>query len=187
MQPRSTVRLIVEVQPRYGILYLSTLYALQAFFYAANYASLALSFSMPKILLASCLMSPVLGMIWLTFMSYVFQWTGRLLGGTAKQLHLASALAWSKLPQLLFIPFWLAYLFFYPEEVFILGAGEPSPILLTALAFGIGLWSQLLRIQALRELQGFSFLRALVNAALGWFMGVIAFFGAFCLLRFFAV
>lgn len=184
LQPRSTVKNLIEVPSLYGNFFLTTFYAIQAIFYAANYWSLGLFFPLQAIFFGTLIAAPFLGRIWLFLMGAIFHTTGKWFGGQAKRSHLRTIVACSKIPFLIFLLFWFVFIYINPQGVFILGQGDPSPLLLTGLSFVLGAWSQALCIQSLREIQGFSFFKALINTCLAWVIYALSFFFLFFVARF---
>lgn len=185
IRPRSTLRVILQTNPRYGIFYLAAIYALYNFFYFANYWSVGISTRFYVILTLGIVLSPVLGLIWLYFSSWVLYFTGKWLQGRAPMLHLRTALAWSKIPTVLNLLMWFALILAYPGYVFILDAGGLSSLFVNIITLILGIWSFILLIQAIREVQFFTTTRAVLNVALAWLISTLFFCVFFSILRFF--
>lgn len=160
-EPRSTIRAIVNTNPRIGILYLASLYVIQSFFYGFSFLHLT---SHPYLsLFLAILLSPIAGMLWLYFAGSILYLTGRLLGGHAPRSYLLAAMAWSKIPMTISLLMWFVLLIasqgvellYYPQGV--------SSVFIFLIAFISFFWSQVLLFQSIRELQGFSVARSLVN------------------------
>jgi hypothetical protein len=165
-QPRNTIRAVVHNTPRYGVWYLAAIFALQDFFFYANWWSLGLSAHYYGLLLLGVVLSPLLGFIWLYFMGWVYGLTGRWCGGHAPALHLRAALAWSKIPTSLNILLWFVIIVLTPERAFIQDGGGPPSIFINFIYLILGTWSLILLIQSLRELQSFTILRSIANILL---------------------
>src|SRR3990172_2246146 len=125
-QPRNTIRAILQTNPKYGIFYLAAIYALQNFFYFANYWSVGISVRFYVILITGIILSPFIGLIWLYFSAWVLYFTGKWLKGKAPMLHLRTAVAWAKIPTSINLLMWFVLLLAHPDYVFILDAGGPS-------------------------------------------------------------
>jgi hypothetical protein len=167
-QPRSTIRAIVHSKPSYGVCYLATVYALQSFFFYANWWSLGLNARYHLFMTLGVILSPFFGVIWLYFVGIIFYLSGRLLKGTAPSSHLRAAVAWSTLPYSITLLMWLFLIFVGPESVFIQDAGVPSSIFVNCIAMIVGIWSIVLLIQSIREIQQFSVGRTIINVLLSW-------------------
>src|SRR5579872_6457405 len=118
--PRTTIRNLVHTNAKYGVICLAALYALDNFFFFANWWSLGVAEPYYFIFLVSLLLSPVVGIIWLYGMGWVFYFTGRWLRGAAPAAHLRSVLAWSKIPFTTSVFMLLILLAVHPEQTFIL-------------------------------------------------------------------
>lgn len=184
-QPRSTIRALIHNRPTYRIYFLSAIFALQSFFFYLNWWSLGYSSSTYLLLTLGVVFSPLIGLVWLYFTSFVFYLTGRLLKGEAPALHLRTALAWSRVPTTLTLLMWLILIFTDPETVFIQDAATgPSSIFVNLITFILGLWSLVLLIQSLREIQHFSILRSILNILLAWLICTFAFVFLFGVIRY---
>jgi hypothetical protein len=171
-QPRKTIRSIVQENPRYGVLALAILYAIHNLFYVANLYSLGFRARPSIIFIAILLLSPVVGLLWLYFTGWIFHFTGRWLGGLASRLHLRCAIAWSQIPYVFSVAIWLILLTARFHTVFVQSASGASLIFINLMiAATLGVWSFVLLVQSIREIQGFSVARAVVNVILS---GVIS-------------
>ncbi len=178
-QPRKIIRVLVHNKPAYGVLCLATLFALQSFFYYANWWSLGLKTSSCLILFGALILSPLAGFFWLYFVGWVYSFTGRWLKGYAPISHLRAALAWSKIPELLNLLMWFVLLLSYNDLAFIQDGGGSSSLLINLITLTTFFWSFILLFQSLKELQRFSTLKSLLNILLGFtFSRTILFFAA---------
>ena len=183
-QPRTTIRAIVHNRPRYGVVYLAAIFALQSFFFYANWWSLGLNDHYYSFLLLGVFLSPLMGLIWLFFMGWVYRFTGRWCGGRAPAVHLRAALAWSEIPTSLNILLWFVLIFLSPERAFIQAAGGQPSIFIYFIHLILGIWSLILFIQCLRELQSFTIIRSIMNIVLASLISNAIFISAFLFLRF---
>lgn len=171
-KPRTTIRSIIQVNPRYGVIYLAAAVVLQNMFYFANIYSLASRFGFFTVLFAMLLLSPILGMAWLYFSGWVYFFTGRWLGGVASALHLRAVIAWANVPSILSVAMWLVLLMARSETIFVIPVTGPSLFFVNLIITILGAWSLVLLFQSLREIQGFSLGRSLANILLA---GAISF------------
>lgn len=175
--PRNTIRAIITAKPKYGVFLLATVYALQSFFYFANYWSFGLSYTFYTILAVGAAFCPLIGLVWLYLTGWVLYFTGRIMGGRAPQLYLRTASAWSKIPSSAGLFMWFLLLVAHPEYVFIQNAGGPTALFISFITVILSIWSMVLLIQSVREVQGFSLLRSLINVVFAWlFFSVLLFF-----------
>lgn len=179
-QPRATIRFIVHENPRYGVLYLAIAYAMQNLFYLCNLYSAGLHFTSFVVMLGILVFSPIFGMLWLYFSGWILHFTGRWLGGSAPAIHLRSAIAWSQVPAFISVAMWIILWMVRPGSVFVLGSLGSSLIIVNLVSFILGIWSFILLIQSLCEIQGFTLLRSLFNILLmGLISGVLLFAAVF--------
>ncbi len=183
-QPRATVRALVHSKPAYGIYLLASIYALQSFFFYANWWSLGLNTHYYTLLALGVLLSPLIGFIWLYFNAWLLHLTGRLFRGHASSASLRTALAWSNIPTSLNLLPWLIFLALDPSTAFIQDAGGPPSIFLNLISFILAIWSLTLLIQCLRELQSFTILRSLLTILIAWILSSLTFMFIFGLLRY---
>ncbi|MBM3184541.1 MAG: hypothetical protein FJZ64_04480 [Chlamydiae bacterium] len=172
--PRLTIRAIVNVNPRYGVFWLAWVYVIQVCFFVANTYSLGLSYSFLSLLGVSLILSPFIGWLWLYFTGWVLYFTGRWFGGDAPMSHLRAAAAWSKLPVSIALLMWFILMFANPEWVFIQGMLPPSTIFIQLITLILGIWSFVLLIQSVREVQGFPILKTILNLIVVWVVSSIA-------------
>lgn len=183
-QPRCTIRSIVHNGPSYGVYTLAAIFALQNFFFYANWWSLGLSFPFKAILFVGILLSPLIGFLWLYLMGCILSFTGRWMGGAAPQSHIRAAVAWSKITALLGLLMWFVLVFTDPELVFIQDATEPSSVFINLITLTISIWSFILLIQSIREVQHFSVGRALLNVIAAWLIFIVLSFLGYLLFRY---
>jgi hypothetical protein len=183
-QPKSTLRAIVHHNPSYGVFYLSAFYALQSFFFYLNWWSVGLENEFFHLLLTALLLSPFIGIIWIYYIGMIFYFTGRLLKGTAPAAHLRTVIAWSKIPHAINLLIWFILIFTDSETVFIQDGGGPSSIFVNAIAFLLALWSVVLLVQGLSEIQQFSTHRSIANVVIAWALSNLSYLLIFVLCRF---
>ncbi|MBX7065725.1 MAG: YIP1 family protein [Parachlamydiales bacterium] len=186
-QPRSTIRAIAFNRPTFGIYYLAIIYALQGFFFYANWWSLGVRTNYPFYLTLGIIVSPLIGILWLYLMGEFFYLSGRLLKGTATRRQLRAAVAWSALPFTITLAMWVMLLFWSPEYVFIQDSGPHSSIFINFITLIAKIWSFILLIQSLRELQHFSTGKAILNVVGIWILSSVLFFVVFSVLRQFVI
>lgn len=174
--PRPTIRAIVDTNPKRSFYWLASLYALQSILFFANYMSLGLTYHLAIILILAVVLSPLIGAIWLYIYGWLFYITGRWLGGVAPSSHVRAAFAWSKVPLFINLAMWFILLLFSAENVFIQYSAGPSLLFINFITLISGIWSLIILIQSLREVQEFSVGKAIGNVLLGYALGFLLFF-----------
>lgn len=109
----------------------------------------------------------------------------RLLGGSGGTAETRAALVWGRLPELLALPLWAGALWLFGEEVFTqerpLADAHPGLApgldLFVAVLVALWLWSALLRLLMLAEVQGFSVPRAFLALILAMVLQAAVFVG----------
>lgn len=171
--PKSTVRAIVHSNPSYGVIWLGAMYALQTFFFYANWWSFGLNTHYYTILIAGIILSPFIGFIWIYYLSLIFYLTGRLLRGGAPVAHVRAAIAWSLIPVSINLLMWLILIFMSPDHAFVQDSAGPSSVFINLIGFILGIWSVILLIQGLREVQQFTISKSIANVFLAWFFSTL--------------
>lgn len=166
--PRKTIRSVVDSNPRYGVFFLSTIYILQTFFVLFNFWSLGFKFSHYHLLIPSILAAPLLGMVWIGLYGRILQFVSRLFRGRAPRCHLQAALAWSRLPMTLSLLLWGGLWLNDPNKLFIQYGPGTLTLLLHASLFILKLWTIILFIQAIREVQQFNLLKTIGTLFISW-------------------
>ncbi len=182
-QPRNTIRDIAFNRPRFGVYFLASIYALQGFFFYANWWSLGIRERYPLYLALGIVLSPLVGILWLYLTGALFYLSGKLFHGQASLLQIRALVAWSAIPFTITLVMWLLLLFYTPEYTFIQESGPYSSIFINTITLMVKIWSFVLLIQSLREVQRFSLRVAIINILIVWFISWILFFVAFSLIR----
>lgn len=186
-QPRKTIRWIVETNPSYGIFWLAGVYILQSLLFFLNFWSIGFKFSHYAILIPSFLAAPLLGVLWIWFYGWILRSTGRWFGGKAPASHIRAALAWSRLPAGLSLLVWVFLFFYRPQEMFIQHGPGSLAAFVHALLFFFWGWTLVLFVQAIREVQHFSFFRAILNIFISWIIYSAIIFSIMLISRFLSI
>jgi len=187
IQPRKTIHLIIQTNPRYGVFWLSGIYVLQSLFFLLNFWSFGLTFSHNALLIPSVVLAPALGVIWICFYGWILHVTGRWFGGKAPASHVRSALAWSRLPMSLSLILWIYLFLTKPEEAFIQHGPRTFAPFFHLMIFSLKAWTLILFVQAIREVQHFSLFKALANVLTSGILYWIIIFSIMLFLRFISI
>lgn len=172
VDPRETIRAIVNYNPHFRFGVLSVIYGLPAMFHMAQNLSLGTQFPISVILIGALAFAFIFGMIGISVASALLFWTGKWLGGQASFLELRAAVSWANVTNLVPIFLWVILTIIYGSNIFI-GQFMQNLIaqqdLATVFPFFfiqmvVAVWSLVILFKAIGEVQGFSAWKALLNA-----------------------
>ena len=166
LHPRNTIKAILKYDPKYMVLPLAAL---------AGIANNALDFEMMdgiiggSSFIGSAFVAAILGIVSLYISGFLLSLTGKWIKGKANALKLRAAIAWSGVPVVaslvLFIPL------FFALNSDLSGIIGLSSIVLIVL----GLWSLVLQVGMISEIQKFSIWKAILNIILAFIVILIPF------------
>lgn len=173
-KPRETVRAIVQSNPKFRIFWLAGLYGFPLVLHLAQSSSLSESIAVPIILVLALLLSVPIGMISFTISSALVLWVGKLLKGQGNFLNIRAAIAWSNVTNIGTVLTWFFLMGAFGAQLFFRGFAEMpfrgvaaiyanSAFLVQAI---LSIWSFVLLVRGLQEVQKYSVWRAIVNIVL---------------------
>jgi len=168
MKPRNAIRGLIETNT--SVWPLASVYGIASAFFFAHFYSLGFSHSFFSIFLSMFLLGPILGSFFILLDAWLLQKTGSLFGGLANNSQCRTILAWSKAPYLISLSLWLLFFAQDSSAAFLFVASESSALCITLITVSIYAWSFILLIQMVRDIQLFSFSRALLNTILVSFL-----------------
>lgn len=187
VQPRETMREILDTNPKYGFLILCAFYG---FPMAMSFAqSFSLSSVVPtwSIVIAALVLCTFLGFVGIYISTWLLYVTGKWIKGTGSFQDIRSAVAWSNVPNVVTSITWLILLGFFGGQVFSKGFSETTFVgyqagvvfLVFLVQSIVSIWGFIILLKTLGEAQGFSAWRALLNiaipfvivVALAWIVG----------------
>ncbi len=174
LQPRATLRRILDDDPTRTVLLLAALCGIARFLEQASVENLGDVLPWPRILVSAIFIGPVGGIIGVYLGALLLVWTGRLLGGAATMTQLRAVLAWSTVPLIWTLPLVIPELALFGQEAFteskpgILSDPQRAAIYsgLALVKAAAGIWTLAIGIIGLSEAQRFSVWRAVGNALL---------------------
>lgn len=174
LHPRRTVRHLVDQRPGYGVLLLTALGGIAQSLDNMTRRNAGDSMALPVVLLLALILGPIGGLIGLYVGAWLISTTGRWIGGAAAPAPIRTALAWGNLPTAAGLLLWLPALALIGREMFTESTPslEAQPWLAVfflplGLAWVVlGVWSLVLLLHGIGEVQGFSAWKALANIAL---------------------
>jgi hypothetical protein len=182
VHPRKTIRRIVAIKPNVGFVWLSAIYGFPLMMQISQALSLSLFLSWELIVLGSIILAPFVGMVGILIASALFTWIGRWLGGNATFEQVKAAVTWSNVPLIMTSLSWIACLVVFRGMLFYEGFFQSafigSELTLISVVGGvqsaIAIWSLVLLVAGLAEVQEFSAWKALVNIILPFILLTVA-------------
>ncbi len=175
IRPRQTIRAIVDQNARYRFLLLSGLYGFVSMMQIAQIFSLGNTFSTLAILIICLILALPVGMVVLSLGSLLVLWLGKLVKGKATYLEVRAALSWTKVPVIVTLVVWLIFTGMFGRDFYM--HDFPSNISNVTeylhlfqggmfIELAVGIWSLIIFLKALGEVQRFSAWMALLNVVL---------------------
>ena len=179
--PRRTIRQIVATNPDRLVLLLAAVGGIVQGLTSSANKSQGDRISLSVILLVNLMIGPVMGIIGLWVGGALLRWTGGWIGGQADSRHVRTAIAWSNVPQVWGLLLWIPAILLFGAELFttatpIIEASSLLSALYLVFSVGtmaIGIWSFVVCLHALGEVQGFSAWKALLNTILAMMVVLI--------------
>lgn len=170
-RPRETIRKIIEYNPKYLVIVLMMIGGFSNILDHASAKSLGDSIGLPIIFISALIIGSLFGIVSLYIYSAVLKWTGKWIGGKATSEYLRTAIAWSYVPVVWSLIFWIPQLVLYGEELFTSITpridSNPLPLILFGVVeLIIAIWAFIVFINSLSEVQKFSVWKALLNLLL---------------------
>lgn len=180
--PRQAIRRIVDMDPGCRFIWLSLIYGFPVLMQMAQSLSLAFYFSWPVILLPALVFAPFIGMLGITITAALLTWVGSWIGGKGSYVQVRAAVAWSNVPTIITCLTWIVWVVLFREALFyeeffqsaFVGMEKGVILGLAMLQFVAGIWSFVVLLISLSEVQGFSVWKALLNIILPFVLIVIA-------------
>ncbi len=173
IRPRATIRRIVDTDPHYRVVFLAmltgALSGLESRWSGPPAAGAPGAALWPLLVVASVVTGGIFGVVGLYLNGVLLKWAGALLGGSATYAEVRAALAWAEVPAITAMALGIVAI--------LLGAGAPLAALgqpsLTGLPSGstvmhaaLALWSFVITLKCLGEVQRFPARRAFVSLAI---------------------
>jgi hypothetical protein len=173
-QPRATIQYIVERNYEYHVLVLTVLYGIVSALEKAVTKNLGERSDLPLIVMVCLFVGPISALISLFLGSILIRWVGSWIGGKASLAHIRAAIAWSGLPVVCTIVVFVIELILFGKELFmeeIPSISDSIPLLVTFVILSLvqvvaALWSFVLLIVTLAQVQSFTALKAFANLAI---------------------
>lgn len=174
-KPKETIRQIIDVNPNHRMGLLMLLYGLLGLISLSQQYSLGIYYNLWIILAAALILAPLWGYIAISLSSFVIFFSGKLLNGQGNYKEVRAVFTWAVVPLVVNLVTWIFLI-----GLFGLGVFVEFPAGMTFSAFNIYLvlilftaqvvfsvWSFVIVINGISEVQKFSILRSIGNLLLG--------------------
>ena len=173
-KPRATIQQIVDTNPQRLVLLLAAAAGFGQALDRASINSIGDRVDWPVIFIVAAVGGPIAGLIGLYIGGALIHWTGTWIGGKTSAENIRAAIAWSSVPMLWALVLWIPELALFGQELFTAETPviDADTTLNSAfLAFGvvevtIGIWTLIVYLKCLAQVQGFSAWKALGNSIL---------------------
>ena len=168
LNPRRTIRYITETNPKMGFYFLASIWFLQLFFLSFSYASISLPIHPAFSIIIAIIISPIIGGLCFHFFGWLLYITGKWLKGSSDQINLRCSFAWSRIPVIVDLIMWAVLSITLLEFLFASKGLGPSFSFINLIAALTSIWSFVLLVLAVQEVQKFSLSKALINVILAY-------------------
>ena len=184
IRPRATIRSIVAQNPNRGLWVLAAIYGFCSLMNMFQSMVVGEGLGIGAILLLAVVLSPLWGWISFSVWSGFVSWVGKWFKGQGSFKTVRAAYAWSCVPILVNIPLWLLMVALFGHQLFLnYPEAHLLPNGLVTLLFVIlivkvilAIWSLVIYLNALAEVQNFSVIRAILNVIVaGLILSVVLF------------
>lgn len=178
--PRATIAKIVATNPNRSLWLLAAIYGFSSLLNLFQSASLGQSMGVAAIFLVALILSPFWGYAAFAVWSWVVSWTGKLFKGKGTFQTVRTAYAWSCVPLVFNIPLWLLMAALFGHQLFLSEGVTTTDGMITFLfliliaKIALAVWSIVIYLNGLAEVQKYSILRAVGNVIVaGIIVGVV--------------
>ncbi len=174
VRTRETIRAIIQFNPNYMYPLLCFIYGLPTFFQMIQNFSLGDRFGLPGIIVVAAILATAVGFIVINIAAALLYWTGKWIGGTGTYQQIRAAEAWSNVPSIVNIAIWFINMAVFGDRIFKnafvetpFAGHELGLIFFTAVVqVVIAVWTFIILLKALSEVQGFSLWKSFFNMVL---------------------
>lgn len=180
-RPRATMQQIIEENPERLVLLLAAIGGFSEALDRASTENLGDKMALPVIFAMAAVAGPILGIAGLYIGGALLRWTGEWIGGKGTSTTIRAAWAWSNVLLIWSLLLWIPALGFFGNEFFTaeIPGIEGDPLMLFIL-LGIGavevvirLWTFVVYLKCLGQVQGFSAWKALGNTLLAGLVVIV--------------
>ncbi|HSX11333.1 MAG TPA: Yip1 family protein [Chlamydiales bacterium] len=169
--PRATIARIVRENPNRSLWLLAGIYGFCSLMNMFQSAALGNAMGPLGLLILAIVLAPFWGYICFAVWSAFVTWVGKLFKGQGTFKTIRAAYAWSCVPIVINIPLWLLMVVLFGHQLFLnFPDAHMMPNGIVTLMFvilivkvALAIWSLVIYLNALAEVQSFSILRAILN------------------------
>lgn len=183
-QPRSTISRIVAHNPNQCLWWLAAIYGFCSLMNLFQSMALGSAMGPVAIVIWAVVLAPFWGWLNFSIWSVFVSWVGKWFKGEGSFTTVRSAYAWSCVPIVLNVPLWLLMVVLFGQQLFLnFPDAHLLPnyqmtflFLILIIKVVLAVWSLVIYLNALAEVQKFSILKAILNVVLaGVIFAVIMF------------
>lgn len=168
LKPRETIRAIIKYNPRHLVLLLAFLYGISRAIDRGGLQLFPFLVYNPFLTtLGVLVIGAVSGVILVYLSAFLFELTGKLLGGRGSSENLRAAIVWSYVPGFWILPLDVVSVTLLPWLITISQTWVVLYLLISIADIVIGIWLFVLLLQTIGEVHGFSAWKALLAVILG--------------------
>lgn len=162
LKPRETILAIIKYNPRHLALLLAFLYGISRVIDRGGLLLFAFLVYNPFLTtLGVLVIGAVSGVILVYLSAFLFELTGKLLGGRGSSENLRAAIVWSYVPSFWILPLDVISVTLLPWLITISQMWVVPYLLISIADIVVGIWSFVLLLQTIGEVHGFSAWKAL--------------------------
>lgn len=189
-EPRATIAQIVAENPNRSLWALAAIYGFCSLMNLFQSMALGSAMGTAGIIILGAFLAPFWGWINLSLWSWFVSWVGKLFKGQGSFAEVRAAYAWSCVPVIINIPLWLLMAFLFGHQLFmnfpdahLLPSGMVTLLfVILVVKVVLAIWSLIIYLNALSEVQKFSVLRAIGNVIVAGIVLATVFFVIWSLL-----
>lgn len=180
--PRATIRSIVDTNPRRSVILLACISGIYQTLDRMTKQGAGDSMGLIEIGLIALIAGPIAGLFALFVGRFLFQLSGKIIGGKATGAEVRSALAWSSVPDSILLLLFIPYIAFLGREGFTsVEAGAELTSLQAAVAvfyaFVVALplviWKAFISVQCMAEVHQFAWWKGVLTYVIGFAIVII--------------
>lgn len=173
-EPRATIARVVAENPNHSLWVLAGIYGFCSLMNLFQSMVLGSAIGTLGLLILAIIIAPIYGYINFSIWSWIVSWVGKWFKGHGNFRTVRAAYAWSCVPILLNIPLWLLMVVLFGHQLFmnfpdahLLPTSQVLFLFIISIAkVVLAIWSLVIYLNALAEVQGYSILRAILNVLL---------------------
>jgi hypothetical protein len=191
VEPRETIHRIIHLNPNKGLWWLSSIYGFSMMINGLLPFMAEGQVPVWQAYLLALILSPICGFIVISVWSALVSFAGKIFGGAGSYKEIRAAYSWSCLPYIVNVVLWISFALLLGRQFFLnLTHQQNMPPFEVAilfaffiLRFGAWIWSWVIYVNTLSEVQNISPLKAILNIVaagiiLGGILLLIAYIGA---------